>query len=264
MKTFIIENNEKERIKFLYESKGIILNEDGIWGFISRAARRVAGQSEDDFIRALKTTEAALAKSLDDIVSKAMKSKNITELDDLQAKLMHTYNPSNAAEGIQEAKNLVIKFLNGYSKSKGKSNWKEIRDEVRGVQPQTNPQGQSQTKPQGQSQTKPNDDHVQFRENPLGGIFGNKLSGSRISNRSFGRDTEWYSMIDWSKIRNAKNMEDYNKIIARAIKTNDFQYISSGGFEKLLITDFRKFLQNNISKVHEVDPLTGRWSVNFK
>ena len=261
MKRFIIENDEKERIKFLYESKGIILSEESIWGFIVRAAKRLAGQSEDDLIRTFKTTEVALAKSLDDIVSNAIKSKNIAELDDLQAKLMHTYNPSDSAEGIQEAKNLVIKFLNGYSKSKGKSNWKAIRDEVQGIHPEAKPQGQAQPKPQGQPQSKPNDDHVQFRQNPPGGIAGNKFSGNRISNNSFPNATG----IDPTNIKNWNgSIDNYNKIIANAIKTGDFREVSSTGFERFGITDFRKFLQNNISKVNEVDPLTGRWSVIFK
>jgi len=173
-------------------------------------------------------------------------------LDDLQAKLMHFYNPSGQAVGVEAAKKNVVKFLNGYSKSKGKANWKVVRDEVSGAAP----------KPQAQAQPKPNADYVQVRQNPVGGIFGNKLSGQRISNRSF-YDT--ISNIDSSKIANwGGSIDNYNKVIARAIKTGDYQYISSGGFEKFGITNFRDFLKNNIAKINEVVPETGRWSVNFK
>ena len=59
-------------------------------------------------------------------------------------------------------------------------------------------------------------------------------------------------------------MDEYNKVIAKAIKTGDYSYVSSGGFEKFGITNFRDFLKNNIEKINEVIPESGRWSVNFK
>jgi hypothetical protein len=255
MKTFVIENNEKERIKFLYESKGIILNEDSIWGSLARVARKLAGQSEDDIAKVLKTTEVAITKSLDDIILSAVKAKNIAAADDIQVKLMHYFNPSGAQEGVTAAQQQVKNFLNGYAKSKGKLNWKTIRDEISGSTPQPKPQ----------SQANPNPDYVQVRQNPVGAIFGNKLSGNRISNRSFETTTNWYKDIDSSKITNwGGSIDNYNKIIAKAIKTGDYQYVSSGGFEKFGIIDFRKFLKNNIAKINEVVPETGRWSVNFK
>jgi hypothetical protein len=254
MKTFIIENDEKERIKFLYESKGIVLNEDSIWGGLGRVARKLMGQSEDDIARVLKTSEVAITKSLDDIILSAVKSKNITVADDIQEKIMHYFNPSGTQEGAVAAQQEVKNFLNGYAKSKGKSNWKMVRDEISGVQPQPKPQPQN--KPT-------NDDFVQVRQNPIGGLAGNKLSGNRVSNGSWVGDA--LNKIDASNITNwGGSMDEYNKIIAKAIKTNDYQYVSSRGFEKFGIIDFRKFLQNNIAKVNEVDPLTGRWSVNFK
>jgi hypothetical protein len=59
-------------------------------------------------------------------------------------------------------------------------------------------------------------------------------------------------------------MDDYNKLIASAIKTKDFSKISRGGFEKFGVPNFREYLQNNIAKINELDPSTGRWSVVFK
>lgn len=255
MNKFLLNKEEKNDIRLMYESYGIILNEDNVFGSIARKAVAWAGKNEDDIIKLFKTTEAALAKSIDDIVSVAAKSKSLSQLDDLQAKLMHFYNPSGQATGIEVAKNNTVKFLNGYSRAKGKTNWKVIRDEVSGTTPQPKPQ----------SQAKPNPDHVQVRQNPVGGIFGNKLSGSRISNRSFETTTDWYKNIDPSKITNwGGSIDSYNKVIAKAIKTGDYQYVSSGGFEKFGITNFRDFLKNNIVKINEVVPETGRWSVNFK
>jgi hypothetical protein len=243
MKTFIIENDEKERIKFLYESKGIILNEDSIWGGLARVARKLAGQSEDDIAKALKTTEVAIAKSLDDIILSAVKAKNIAAADDIQVKLMHYFNPSGAEQGVVAAQQQVKNFLNGYAKSKNKLNWQTIRDEISGVRPQPKPQ----------SQAKPN---------PIGGIFGNKFSGNRISNGSF---TNVIKDIDPSKISNwGGSIDNYNKIIANAIKTGNYEKVSRGGFEKFGINNFRDFLKNNIAKINEVVPETGRWSVTFK
>jgi hypothetical protein len=253
MKTFIIENDEKERIKFLYESKGIVLNEDSIWGGLGRVARKLMGQSEDDIARVLKTTEVAITKSLDDIILSAVKSKNIAVADDIQVKMMHYFNPSGTQEGAVAAQQEVKNFLNGYAKSKGKSNWKMVRDEISGVQPQPKPQPQN--KPT-------NDDFVQVRQNPSGGLAGNKLSGRKVANNSF---INVMDDIDTSKILNFHgSMDNYNKVIAKAIKTGEYKYVSSGGFEKFGILDFRKFLQNNIDKINEVDPLTGRWNVIFK
>ena len=252
MSKFLLNEEEIDNIRMMYESYGIILNEDSIFGIIARKAVAWAGKNEDDIIKLFKTTEVALAKSIDDIVGGAMKSKSLIQLDDLQAKLMHFYNPSGQEAGIQLAKQNTVKFLNAYSKSKGKTSWKEIRDEVSGVTP----------KPQGQAQPKPNADHVQVRQNPIGGIFGNKFSGKRISNRSF---ADTINDIDSSNILNwGGSLDNYNKVIANAIKTGDYKHVSSKGFEKFGITSLRDFLKNNIATVHDVIPETGRWSVTFK
>jgi hypothetical protein len=165
MSKFLLNEEEKDNIRFIYESHGIILNEDSLFGTIARKAIAWAGKNEDDIIRLFKTSEVALSKSMDDIVSTAAKAKNIAQLDDLQAKLMHFYNPSGQAAGIELAKQNTVKFLNAYSKSKGKTSWREIRNEVSGVAPQINP------KPQA-------------KPNPTGSV-ANKFAGNRVSNRTF-------------------------------------------------------------------------------
>jgi hypothetical protein len=199
MSKFILYEQEKNDIRTMYESIGIFLNEDNLIGTLARKALAWAGKNEDDIIQLFKTTEIALAKSIDDIVNLATKSKSLTQLDDLQAKLMHFYNPSGQIAGVEAAKKNVVKFLNGYSKSKGKANWKVVRDEVSGTAP----------KPQAPAQpsAKPNPDYAQVRQNPVGGMFGNKLSGNRISNRSFTGSN--LDQIDVSKIKNfGGNMDE--------------------------------------------------------
>jgi hypothetical protein len=242
MKKFFLENSEKDRIKILYESHGIILSEDSIFGTLARKALSFIGKNEDDIAKLFKTTEIALAKNLDDIVLTAAKSKALTQLDDIQIKLMHVFNPSGLADNVAEAQQKTKNFLNGYAKSKGKPSWGAIRDEVSGVVPK--PQTASSSSSSSAAATGVKD----------------MLKGQRISNRSF-NDTQ----IDWSKVTNAKNMEDYNKLIADAISNPEkLKYISGGGFEKFGIPNFREYLRNNIASVNEVNPSTGRWSVIFK
>jgi len=217
-----------------------VINEDNVFGNIARKALSWAGKNEDDIANLFRTSEKVLAQSIDDIVGNAMKSKSISNLDDIQMKLMHYYNPSAIAENIPKAQQQMKNFLNGYSKSKGKSNWGQIRNEVTGTPQPKAASASSQA-------------------------VRDIMKGQRVSNRWYGfTDPNYSKYIDWHLVTNAKNMNDYNKVIAQAIKTGDYSYISSKGFEKFGIPNFRDYLKNNIAKVNEVDPSTGRWSVVFK
>jgi hypothetical protein len=174
MSRFLLNEEEKDNIRIMYESYGIFLNEDNVFGSIARKAVAWAGKNEDDIIKLFKTTEVALAKSIDDIISVASRSKNLTQLDDLQAKLIHFYNPSGQASGVAAAKQNTVKFLNGYSKSKGKPNWKVIRDEVSGTPqdfnktvPMENPKSQDFNK------TAPRENPGSVNKLPLGEIGKN-------------------------------------------------------------------------------------------
>jgi len=237
----LLDESEKERIKLLYESKGILLSEDNIFGTIARKALSWVGKNEDDIALLFKTSEKALATSIDDIVEVAAKSKSVAQLDDIQMKLMHFYNPSGAAENIPKAQQQMKNFLNGFAKSKGKQNWTQIKNEV------VSGGGTSKTT---QTASRAVQDY---------------MKGQRVSNRwHVFTDPKYSTHINWSQITNAKNMDDYNKLIASAIKTKDFSKISRGGFEKFGVPNFREYLQNNIAKINELDPSTGRWSVVFK
>ena len=229
----LLDESEKERIKLLYESKGILLFEDNIFGTIARKALSWVGKNEDDIALLFKTSEKALATSIDDIVEVAAKSKSVAQLDDIQMKLMHFYNPSELPANVPKAQQQMKNFLNGFAKSKGKTNWTQIKDEVLGK--------------------------VESSGASAANTIRDILKGQRISNNSFVK-----MKPDFTNIKNSKNMDDYNKLIANAIKTGDYSYISSKGFEKFGIDNFRNYLKNNISKINELDPTTGRWSVVFK
>jgi hypothetical protein len=227
----ILNETEKERIKLLYESKGLLYE---MWGTLAKKALGWVGKNEDDIANIFKTTEVALAKQMEDIVNAAIKAKNISACDDMQAKLMHFFNPSGLPEKVAEASAKTINVLNGFAKSRNYANWGEVRK------------------------------RVSYAATPK-----DWFTGKRISNRLFVQG-QWLNGVDFSKISGSKNMDDYNKIIARAIdalqKGDDsmLQYVSRGGFESFGIPNFRDYLRSNISKINEVVPETGRWSVIFK
>ena len=236
----LLDESEKERIKLLYESKGILLSEQNPFGMLARKALAWVGKNEEEIALLFKGAESAAAKSIDDIIEVAAKAKSVEQLDDIQMKLMHFYNPSGVAENIPKAQQEMKTFLNGFAKSKGKQNWTQIRNEV-----------------------------VNKTESSAAGAASHAvkdfMKGQRVSNRWYVFTNPEYSKhIDWSKIANAKSMEDYNKLIANALKTKDFSRISRGGFEQFGVPNFREYLMHNIEKINELDPLTGRWSVVFK
>ena len=231
----LLNKFEKERIKLLYESKGMLLFEENIFGTIAKKALSWIGKNEDDIAKLFKTSEITLAKSIDDIIVSAAKLKNVTQLDDIQKKLMHFFNPSGKAENIPKAQQQMKTFLNGYAKSKGKLNWGEIRNEVEG---------------KVESSTSSN-------------FFKDVLKGRTLDWSTF-TDPNRLKGIDWNRIQYADNIDDYNKVIAHAIKTGDYHFISVGGFERFGISNFREAFQKRISKINSVDPSKGIWSVTFK
>lgn len=248
MKKFIFENEEKERIKKLYESVGIVLLEDNIFGKIARKALSFAEKNEDDIARLFKTTEAAVVKNIDDIVGTAFKSKSLTPIKELQARLMHIYNPSGLAENIPAAKQKVKNFLNGYAKSKGRTNFQEMKDEVLGNQGQRAQQAAKNTS-----------------SNYANTIFGREKIIKKIYESLF--DIKKFN-INWSVITNKGNSENisnqinhYKNVIYDALISNKFDKISRGGFENAGIANFRTFLQKtNMTFENLLDNVEINWS----
>jgi hypothetical protein len=222
--------------RVIIEQNEIMLSEQ--WGQIAKKALGMAAKSEDEIATLLKTTETTLLKSMDEIVGTALKSKSISQIDDIQKKLMHFYNPSGLPNNVASAQQKMKNFLNGYSKSKGRTSWKSFRDEASGVQ------NVSQKSSQAGAQA-----------------VNNMMKGQRVSNRWYGWKPE---NIDFTKFSNKMSFDDLNKSIATAIKTKNWNLVPRAGFEKFGIPNMREYLQNNISKINDLDPTTGRWSVIFK
>jgi hypothetical protein len=242
MSKFILNEGEKNNIRMMYESIGIFLNEDSVVGTLARKALAWVGKNEDDIVKLFKTTELATAKLIDDIVSLATKSKSLTQLDDLQAKLMHFYNPSGQIAGVEAAKKNVVKFLNGYSKSKGKANWKVVRDEVSGTAP------------------KPNVNVTKSVQNPPRSQWHWPFSSRSLSNDDF-QSGGFVNKINYKNIPNWKGFEDLEKTIVNALKTRNFESLPIGGFENFGITNFRDFIKYNTEKLS----VSGKfWHVSIK
>jgi hypothetical protein len=73
--------------------------------------------------------------------------------------------------------------------------------------------------------------------------------------------------IDFSKITNAKTVDELNNLIAKALKSGDYSMISRGGFEKFGVSNFREFLQKSLNlekrMTASVSPGNGTWVYNF-
>jgi hypothetical protein len=90
-----------------------------------------------------------------------------------------------------------------------------------------------------------------------GGVKLSNFAPGTVVNSSSFKD----EMINWANVSNAKNLNDYNKMIATALQTGNFQSISRGGFEKYGISNFRDFLMKGVNKEKKVmfSPSTGQW-----
>lgn len=261
MGKFKINQEDKENIRLLYENYGILL-EGSIWGALARLARTLSGKNSDEIAEIFKKTEIALAKQMDDIVLNAVRTKNKSEIDDLIAKIVHSYNPSGLAENLPDAKKKTAQLLNGYAKSRGKNNFQEYIDEITGGKKKTGGQDSSNAK------TDPSDTNTGPKGSPrYNGIFysNNLFSGKMVGDESaYFKDQEFLKKINWNSIANAKDIKTLNRLIADALKSGDYKYISRGGFEQFGITDFRKFLSTYVEKIHEAVPNLGEWKVTFK
>lgn len=130
--------NYKKRFYLLMESEmgdvKPLISED----IVSSIAEKISGlfqkfvsMSEDDIMKAFRTTESALGKEIDDFVSNAIKSKRLADIELLEAKIVHKIDPYTV--NPEFTKKQTKKLLDGFAKSKNKTKWGQIRDEVKGT-----------------------------------------------------------------------------------------------------------------------------------
>lgn len=85
------------------------------------------------------------------------------------------------------------------------------------------------------------------------------------SGEEFGTNNLDTSNVDFSKITNAKNATELNRLISTALSTNNFNMISRGGFENYGIDNFREFLATKIDpRFTSVNAQQGVWNVRVK
>jgi hypothetical protein len=92
-------------------------------------------------------------------------------------------------------------------------------------------------------------------------LFG----GKQIANHSFNGD--WVPDITKTSF---SSLDQLHRNIAGALQAklngdpNWTRFIPREGFEKFGVVDFRDYMKQNLSKIHEADPNTGKWKVEFK
>lgn len=246
--------NYKKRFYLLMESEmgdvKPLISEDifsSLIGKLARTARKFVSMSEDDIMNAFRTTESALGKEIDDLVSNVMKSKKLADIETLEAKLVQIFDPSGMNPKM--AQEQTKKFLNGFAKSKNKTGWGQIRNEV--------------------------------SENPKPFSSGSDdafTSGAKTWANSGVGDVSRFSKANFSVGTNYQTKEAFNKIMAQELDkfknlygkqgftdiNQFFTLISSRGFEGYGIKNFRDFLRKNIENVTSVNSATGNWQIKFK
>ena len=236
-KKFLIDDNEYIRIQNLYESYGINLLSEDI-GQIARDIKKAGYIKDIETAKTVLKTMESFVKYMDEILISAKKIKSVSSLDDIVAKLIHIYNPSGLAENMGEAKKQVIYLLNAYSQTKRFENFARLKDDVVRAESSAKSasgEGQAFNRSSNQGST-----YATNADNILKDIF---KSGKNISSEELKNYSQY---IDWTKITNAKNINDYNVLISKAISNpENLKYISSGGFEKFGIPNFRDFLNKN-------------------
>jgi hypothetical protein len=257
-KKFLIDNDEYVRIQNLYESYGINLISEDI-GQIARDIRKAGFIKDVETAKSVLKDMKNLVSYMDEIINAAKKIKSITSLDDIVVKLIHIYNPGQLPEKFAEAKTQVINLLNGYSQTKGFQNYARLKDDVVKAESSAKSasgEGQGFTKNSQQSSS-----YSKSADNVLKDIF---KSGNNISSDILKKYSQY---IDWSKVTNAKNIDDYNIWIAKAIQNpENLKYISSGGFEKFGIDNFRDFLNRggDFSARQYANTQNGAWYFKVK
>jgi hypothetical protein len=68
---------------------------------------------------------------------------------------------------------------------------------------------------------------------------GKSLPINHLKNQLFSGDN-----IKWADVTNANNLDDYDKVINRAIETGNYSTISRAGFENYGIDNFREYIKN--------------------
>lgn len=219
------------------------LNEGGVDQAVKKignAARTYLKSSQDDIIKFFETQAGrVIVADIDNIVTSAIKNKNMSEIYTLETQVYHMMNSGRGNYGDVSVE--FKKFMDAYARSKGKGSWGAIRDEVTGT-PKVNPSGK------------------------LGAAsISSRLGGGSLNNLSFqGMD------LSGTKYR---SREDFNYMMSfeadRIVKgittlSNGWGNVSSKGFQKYGITNMQEWLRKNVKEIRFAKPRTSEWEIKLK
>ena len=98
---------------------------------IAKLVRKMSTSSVDDFVEYFSKAESKEIKEhIEMIVVRSRKSQSLSEMKDLENKIMHFLNPGAKAPGTPEyeaAKLTMARMLNGWSKQRGFDHWGHAR-----------------------------------------------------------------------------------------------------------------------------------------
>lgn len=240
MQTFIITEQERKDILQMYDQ----LNEGGIDPLIKRIGnfgRNTIRRSEDDIINIFKSqTGKAIVSDIDNIVASATRNKNISELENLEEQVYHMLNSGRGE--YQDVSVELKKLLNAYAKSKGKSSWGAIRDEVTGT-PKVNPVGAQAS----------------------GGA--KSWAGYSLGSQSTFRSADFKGKTNYNTREEFSNFMSFEieRILSKitTLETG-WNFISASGFEKYGIKNMRDWLRKNVEKIEYLDKNNRIWRIKIK
>lgn len=243
MQTFIITEQERKDILQMYDQ----LNEGGIDPLIKRIGifgRDTIRNSEDVIINIFKSQAGkTIVSDIDNIVASATKNKNITELENLEVQVIHMLNSGRGE--LQDVSDELKKLLNAYAKSKGKSSWGAIKDEVTGT-PKVNPAGTQASGAVASAKA----------------WAGHSLrSESTFRSANFVGKTNYNTREEFSDIMSNEIERILNKITTLE---NGWNTISASGFEKYGIKNMREWLRKNVEKIEYLDKNNRNWRIKIK
>lgn len=240
MGRFIITEEERKDILQMYDQ----LNEGGIDPLIKRIGKfgiNTIRNSEDDIINIFKSqTGKAIVSDIDNIVASATRNKNMSELENLEEQVYHMLNSGRGE--YQDVSVELKKLLDAYAKSKGKSSWGAIRDEVTGT-PKVNPVGAQAS----------------------GGA--KSWAGYSLGSQSTFRSADFKGKTNYNTREEFFNVmsNEIERIISKEnTLENGWNTISASGFENYGIKNMRNWLRKNVEKIEFLDKTNRNWRIKIK
>ena len=263
---------------------------------IAKLVRKMSTSSVDDFAEYFSKAESSeIRDHIEMIVVRSRKSQSLSEMKDLENKIMHFLNPGAKAPGTPEyeaAKLTMARMLNGWSKQRGFDHWGHARALAGDPNPKLakyrNSSSSSSSSNSGSSSSSGTNNRTSPPPPPS---YPPQPTNFKVFNPFFSKKqlsdvaSHWQErFIDFRKIKDTpiykedgtvirvgnkewpkeyRNIEQINRNIAYALKNNQWNYIPTQGFEHYGINDFKFWFKNNLDRILFADPDKGKFAVDF-